>query len=395
VTLDLAPDGPGAGAGVIPFPAVATRPRACDVAILGGGCAGLSLAVRLVGTGLEVVLVEPRRVWETDRTWSGWRMAPHPFEGCVAHRWPRWRVSAGGRSVVRGGRGYAYEAVDAGRFYAQALATIAAAPNVTLLPGTAAEIGGGVDAPRVTLDLEGAAAGQLHARRVVDTRPLPGRPAYGQFFAGVEIEAETDRFDPETCHLMEFAEPRPDGIAFTYTLPTTPRRALVEATVFAERHPGKPALEAACRTAATRAAGGRYRVIRREGGTIPMDPDFADRPDNPRLLPFGLRGGAARPATGYAFARIQARADALAGRLTGEGTRMPEDGPVMRAMDRLFLKVIARDPARGPELFFRLFDRTPPDRIERFLTGSTAPADRLAVALALPIPPFARAALAR
>ena len=38
-----------------------------DVAILGCGCAGLSLAVRLAGSGLRVTLVEPRLEYKDDR----------------------------------------------------------------------------------------------------------------------------------------------------------------------------------------------------------------------------------------------------------------------------------------------------------------------------------------
>ena len=47
-----------------------------DVAILGGGCAGLSLAVRLAGTGLRVTVVEPRLEYEDDRVWSFFRTRP-------------------------------------------------------------------------------------------------------------------------------------------------------------------------------------------------------------------------------------------------------------------------------------------------------------------------------
>ena len=38
-----------------------------DVAILGGGCAGLSLAVRLATSGLRVTVIEPRLGYGDDR----------------------------------------------------------------------------------------------------------------------------------------------------------------------------------------------------------------------------------------------------------------------------------------------------------------------------------------
>ena len=357
-----------------------------DIAILGGGCAGLSLAYRLIGAGRSVTVIEPRHAYEEDRVWSFWRTAPDPFEHCVVKRWRRWRVAADGRSTVRSAGGLAYETVGAGRFYDTCRHAIDRANDVSLRLGTTGEITErGAEA--VTLTLSGDAPGTLRARHVIDTRPLPARPAYGQFFRGLEIETDRPRFDPECCDLMRFGPPRRDRIDFRYVLPVSPTRALVEATSFAAAPPGTDALQADLAEAlAEETRGARYRVIRREAGAIPMDVAHAAPQEHPRIVPFGLRGGAARPATGYAFTRIQARADALAARLRDGHAPAPPapDGPVMREMDRLFLRVIARVPERGPELFFRMFDRVPVRRLERFLSGSTATADRLSVIAALP-----------
>ncbi|MFN2306805.1 MAG: lycopene cyclase, partial [Paracoccaceae bacterium] len=63
-------------------------------------------------------------------------------------------------------------------------------------------------------------------------------------------------------------------------------------------------------------------------------------------------------------------------------------------MDRVFLQVIQTIPERGPALFESLFRNAPEDRLERFLSGSTNPIDRLSVMTSLPTLPFLRAALA-
>ena len=59
-----------------------TTPAAYDVAIIGAGLAGLSLAARLAEppfAGLRVLVLEPRTLYRRDRTWSYWSMQPHPF----------------------------------------------------------------------------------------------------------------------------------------------------------------------------------------------------------------------------------------------------------------------------------------------------------------------------
>ena len=88
-------------------------------------------------------------------------------------------------------------------------------------------------------------------------------------------------------------------------------------------------------------------------------------------------------------------ADVAAAALTDEaavpGARL--DGPVTRFMDRLFLKVIRENPERAPDLFLDLFENAAPERLERFLSGSTALRDRMAAVAAMPTGLFVRTAL--
>lgn len=58
-----------------------------DVAILGRGCAGLSLAARLARTRLSFRVIEPRTRYTDDRTWSFWGTKGDPFEDCVRASW--------------------------------------------------------------------------------------------------------------------------------------------------------------------------------------------------------------------------------------------------------------------------------------------------------------------
>jgi lycopene beta-cyclase len=357
-----------------------------DLAILGGGCAGLSLATRLIGSGLSVAVIEPRETYTADRAWSYWAFQPHPFGDCVVKRWDHWRVSSGDREIIRGGQDFRYETVDGAAFYEACQRRLTTTNNITLHLGTRAAIAQAT-ASGVHLDLEGRSAGVMSARHVIDTRPLSGQPKYGQWFVGHEIETQEDCFTPDVCDLMAFGPSHDAGIDFTYILPFSSRRALVEATVFADTAPDAPTLERALDQAIRKTTGGSaHQVMRSEAGMVPMDATFADPAQLPNVIPFGVRGGAARPSTGYAFARIQARADEIAEGLNqGRAPVHPKcDGQITRAMDRLFLNVIRRRPDIGPALFMQLFENAGGARLERFLSGSTEWRDRLAIMAALP-----------
>ena len=372
--------------------------RDTDVAIVGGGCAGLSLAMRLAGADLRVTVVEPRAHYEEDRTWSFWRTAADPFVDCVRASWDRWAVSADGERVVRGSPVLRYQTLSARAVYDRALGRCHDAANVELRSATAVE---GDPKPAGDDLAVATAAGELRAGVVVDTRPPAGPPGFGQYFVGHEVAVDGAAFDDRTVELMAFGEPRTDRIDFLYVLPFARDRALVEATSFAPAPPLRAALQAQLDDAVTACTDGRpVECVRREAGFIPMragDARRAATTGEPRWLRAGVAGGAARPSTGYAFQRIQRQSDLLAAALRARGAAPPAppalDGPVTRGMDALFLKVLRRWPEAGPHLFRQLFAHAPADRLERFLSGSTASQDRLAVVGALPPTPFLRALL--
>ena len=108
-----------------------------DVIIVGGGLAGLSLAVLLAGGALDVLVVEPRTGYVRDRTWCYRDFDDHPFGGAVSHSWERWRVRDGRGETVVNSRRHPYRMIPADRLYAHALRLLQDAPNVRLMLGAA------------------------------------------------------------------------------------------------------------------------------------------------------------------------------------------------------------------------------------------------------------------
>ena len=297
-----------------------------------------------------MLLVDPRTRWDNDRTWCFWVPPDDPLLAFAAYRWDRWSVSTGGKTVVRSAPGEVYAQVAGDRVYREALAAIAACPRVHLRTGrvlaaTASETG--VDV--VLHD------GWVSAGTFVDTRPPP------------------------------MASPAaPDAVHFTYVLPYSPREALVEDTWFSEDvHP--PATYADALTAWLTARAGRWEVLRTEQGVLPMTTERFDPHPSPREWRVGLAGGAARPATGYAFVATRHMAQAVADRvLTGSTAPLrPLRSERTELLDGVFLEWMHRSPERAPAAFLRLFDRVDPGVLVRFLSNRSSVADDLRVMAAL------------
>ena len=69
-----------------------------DYIILGGGCAGLSLAYELdINKKLNdktLAIVETRDSYKRDKTWSFWKVLDHSFEDCVIKSWENFSVNS-------------------------------------------------------------------------------------------------------------------------------------------------------------------------------------------------------------------------------------------------------------------------------------------------------------
>jgi lycopene beta-cyclase len=368
-----------------------------DLVILGGGCAGLSLGVRLAHEAelsRRTIILERRKSYSNDRTWCFWRGAAHPFEHLISHAWPTMRVQARPAQVVVGCGSTPYQLLAAGAFYQYAEEQIAAAPNVELRLDAAIReeplrIPGGwiVQTDR----------GSVRARQIIDTRPprheSAGDALLWQSFVGDEIECAVPVFDPSMVELMDFEAPNDNGIAFTYVLPTSPTRALVEYTVFGRRPQSVASLAGAqCAAVVTASRGNPVVVLRRESGILPMG--LMVDPPQPAAdyVRAGLMSGAGRASTGYAFQRIQRWAEsAVASLRRGEFAveHMPDKWH-QRAMDRLFLHVLRDHPERAPDLFLSMFRGADASRVIRFLSDRGSAMDCAAIIATLPVGLFLR-----
>lgn len=366
-----------------------------DVAILGAGLAGLSLAARLAATcfsSLRVLLVEPRVAYARDRTWSYWALDPHPFQAAVSASWERWAVAADGIHVVCAAEDLRYESIPSDAFYRLAFDMVRAAPHIDLHLGASATAVEDTSGVQVTFG-----STSVRAAMAFDTRPPNRARAHGliQLFGGLEIETDKPVFDAGTAMLMDFRCAQAGAAHFTYVLPSSNHRALVEDTWFAP-----PGLHPPDHVTAIRSyMRSRYGVERfatrfEEKGALPMDPVFRPRVGQ-RLLPLGVAGGATRPSTGYAFHAIQSRCDDLAqDLLAGRWPKPARARPALvRMMDRVLLDLLGRQPELAPRIFAALFKNCEPRALVRFLNDSARPTDFVAVAAAIPFVPTVTAAL--
>jgi lycopene beta-cyclase len=373
-----------------------------DYAILGGGAAGLSLALALARSPLadrSILIVEKEAKDKNDRTWCFWTDQPSPYDAIRFAVWPDVRFVSTGVKKEISLQPYRYQMLRGIDFYQHAYQELQRLSNVDLVRAAVEEV----------WEADGAAhfhAGE-HAYQAVwvfDSRfdpqsfPLnsPRHLYLKQHFEGWTIETEQPVFDPCTATLFDLRTEQREGLCFFYILPFGERQAMVEYTVFScELLPEEEYQQILQQYLDQRLGQDQYRVLHKEAGVIPMtDYPFARRLGERRLA-IGTRGGRVKPSSGYAFTRIQADTQAIVGSLLRHEHPfdLPGDGPRRRFYDALLLEILAYEPEQARPIFEAMFTRNPIARIFRFLDERSSLIEDIRLIASLPPFPFLRALL--
>ncbi len=365
-----------------------------EIIIIGGGCAGLSLAMRLSSLPEEkkVLIVESRSEYRNDRTWCFWGTDSAQLRHLVSHRWESILLQSQDRKVKVDCSTAPYEMIAAETFYAAALQKISQNPGIELATGTAVNSEPWRDGDLWRFE---TSTGQHAGRFLIDTRPsLPiqtGEAVLWQSFIGQEIECDEPAFDPTSATLMKFLPVENGLIPFVYVLPFSPKRALVEFTVFSPTPLGAAELSQGLELGITAEVGAaRYAVRRTEHGILPMGLTKPAPRAQSSSVRVGVASGGARPSSGFAFQRIQRWAQTCAeALLAGEApVAHAPDSWSLAAMDHLFLRVLRARPENSADLYLSLFGIPNPHRLIRFMSDQATPADCASVAFSLPTWPF-------
>ncbi|MDB5235772.1 MAG: hypothetical protein JWR44_2765 [Hymenobacter sp.] len=372
---------------------------AYDYLIVGGGAAGLSLAYHIAReprlAGKKVLLIEPEAKEQNDRTWSYWADEPMVFDSIAAHEWHTIAFRSPGFEKVMGLGAYRYRMIRGLDYYQFVQQALAGNPQFR-------QVRGALDSLENTPNgvLARSSAGEFTARYAFDSRPpqleqlkQPEKHRYLlQHFVGWEVETETDAFAPSVVEFMDFRGEQHHEARFMYVLPFSPRKALVEYTLFSEMPLPKAEYEAAIREYLHATLGlADYRVTAVEVGAIPMTDHPLPARNGAHIINLGTRGGRAKPSTGYAFKRIQQHSARLVAALASTG-RPPADPTgdkwQFRLFDTLLLDIMQRRGEITREIFRQLFERNPVERIFRFLDETTSWADNLRVMNSVSPGPF-------
>jgi len=351
-----------------------------DIAIIGGGSAGITLASKL--NNCSAVVIEPRTPAERDCSWALWADTNQQktFASAAKGSWKQWRLIDHHTEVRHCSDQYRYTSLSSAQYIAQCESKLAA--GVELIRAQAEDIIAAGNGGSFSV------AGQHYkATQLYDSRPPKiAEDGLKQHFLGWEIRTKYPINDPEIATLMDFRVDQSRGLHFIYALPFSDRRLLIESTVISNQLESKDWY----RQAITRWLGEQNIEIEEnlgeEAGVIPM---HAITPLDFDIASIGAASGAVRLSSGYAFTGIQAQINQLVdGINTGQYSVPAPISPRLMRMDKILMVYFMARPELAVSLMMRTAKALDANGFARFMLGSATIIDWLKVIMAMPKLPF-------
>ena len=372
-----------------------------DYLIAGGGMAGLSLAFYLNENRIlrdrKVLIVDRDAKTANDHTWCFWEKTAGAFEEIVFHRWKSlWFHGADDFSRRLDLDGGEYKMIRAADFYPFVFDKIEANPNFDFLQTEILSVEG------ETLRTQ---AGDFTANDYIfdsfTSRNYDDSRYRNMFqhFRGWLIETGAEVFDAEAATLFDFRVEQKNECRFVYILPISPRRAMIEFTVFSDNLLRKSEYEFFLNKYIREILRVKdFKILETEAGVIPM----SDAPHNEfpakKIIRIGTAGGYIKPSTGYSFRRAQIRLQNLVGQLSANqipksSARSPKS-VWKKYLDSVLLDVLLTKKHPAADVFTHLFRDNPTALVLKFLDEETSFAEDSRVMRSVPLAPFGKAAAA-
>jgi lycopene beta-cyclase len=341
-----------------------------DYVIIGGGCAGLSLAYELeINNKLNsktLAIIEPRTEYKRDKTWSFWKVINHNFDDCVIKSWNNFSINSPSGSHELKTENFPYQSIDSGHYYNKINNLLSKNKNIQFFKNIN------------EIDTNTSFIFNSVPESVLDKTKL------WQHFQGIEIEVEKDIFDDEIINLMDFNCDQRNSVHFFYTLPFTRNKALIETTWLSRfDNDSLKDYDSQIEKYIKEALGiQKYKINFKEKGAIPLFyPNLTKKINE---INIGSAGCMTRLSTGYTFLNIQEHSKYIRENIDNiTRAKNYTIGKKYELLDNIFLRVLEKYPERMPIIFLKMF-KSKASTVIKFLSNKSNILEDILIILKMP-----------
>ena len=339
-----------------------------DYIIIGGGCAGLSLAYELeIHNKLKhktLAIIEPRIEYKRDKTWSFWKVVPHNFEDCVKKNWKEFSIKTPSDSKVIKCNNFPYQSIDSGLFYEKINDRLKKNKNIKFFKNIK--------------DLNTRSSFVFNS--LLSLQNIKSN--LWQHFHGIEIETREECFNDSTLNLMDFDCDLRNNVHFFYVLPFSKNKAMIETTWLSKKDKSLEAYNTQIKSYLDHLGLKDYKIKFEEEGAIPLFHPLNEKEKN--KINIGTAGGMTRLSTGYTFLNIQEHSKYIRMNIENiQSAKKYDIGKKYQFLDKVFLRVLEKHPEKMPSIFYNMFNSSS-DTIIKFLSNKSNLLQDISIILKMP-----------
>ncbi len=225
---------------------------------------------------------------------------------------------------------------------------------------------------------------EYYAENIYDSRSTKERKGeLIQHFFGINITVADNTFDEKKLTLMDFTNEN-NILHFIYVLPFNHNKALVESTVFSKEVFQMSWYREKIIDYLNQKNINEYKEVGEEKGVIPMF--FAEERKSPysNIFNIGIRGGACKPSTGYAFSFLIKQIQLLK---NSKKNYVNIHNFLEKKMDQIFINFLKNNNENG-QSFIKLASNLNGNEFQSFMMGESNFLTKIKIIKSMPKLPF-------
>lgn len=345
-----------------------------DYIILGSGCAGLSLAIRLSESNVKfnkVLIIDREIKTKNDRTWCFWtKEKDNWYTKLASSNWNQFNFITETLEYTVNLNPYKYYHLKSKDFYDYCIGKLKKDSRFDFITDNINQLKQVNNKVEVVCQSNSYSSQYIFNSVFRNQDIKPNHVNYIQHFLGWVIKTNEPKFKNFLPTFMDFRVPQKNDCRFCYVIPYSETEALIEYTGFSpikcEQHEYEEAIK---NYISTQLFIDDYEIIEKEYGEIPMAQSKFINPFGENVINIGTAGGNSKASTGYTFIFIQRQVEALIKRVENKQNLKATNISKKKYsfFDTVFLKVLASKKISGKQLFETLFKYNKAEELLAFL----------------------------
>ena len=363
-----------------------------DYIIVGGGASGLMSAYRMSKDVFfddkTILILDKVKKNSNDKTWCYWETENDEWNDIASASWNNIIFKSELYKTKESIAPYRYKMIRSKDFYSKIFTHLKTKPNITFQLVNVLDIQQRADTAEViTTDTIFKTKTVLNSILFNDAyKNQTIYPVLQQHFVGFFIRTKKNYFDESAATFMDFTVAQKGNTRFMYVLPYAKNEALFEYTLFSKELLPYDHYQSEIEKYLKDKNITDYEIIEKEQGSIPMTSYKFWKNNSKNIIHIGTAGGWSKASTGFTFKNTTNKTVQLIKHIK-EGKSLTKFHKVTKfwLYDLLLLDILSQQNELGASIFGKMFQKSHPNQILKFLDEETSFLEDLKIQLKMPI----------